>query len=173
MSSGAWKNVIRWSSKWSLSSHKNVKWYHENWIVDRQTNQPNKYSFPLGGINLFLIFFFFLFLNRLMMSLSKISLYTLCLVFLCVTSVDLVSRRVRQQRRQQLLLMHLHLLANPGDSLLLQHTLDRLLRWLCPSLRIFHVSERASPFRTYPRLCPVAGKDPGFSVCSPAFQHSM
>uniref|UniRef100_A0A3Q0RKJ2 Family with sequence similarity 124B n=1 Tax=Amphilophus citrinellus TaxID=61819 RepID=A0A3Q0RKJ2_AMPCI len=47
--------------------------------------------------------------------------------------------------------MHLHLLANPGDSLLLQHTLDRLLRWLCPSLRIFHVSERASPFRTYPR----------------------
>ncbi|XP_031587488.1 protein FAM124B isoform X1 [Oreochromis aureus] len=73
------------------------------------------------------------------------------------SGIDLVSRRVRQQRQQQLLLMHLHLLANPGDSLLLQHTLDRLLRWLCPSLRIFHVSERASPFRTYPRLCPVAG----------------
>uniref|UniRef100_A0A3B4G2F7 Family with sequence similarity 124B n=1 Tax=Pundamilia nyererei TaxID=303518 RepID=A0A3B4G2F7_9CICH len=60
---------------------------------------------------------------------------------------------LQQQRQQQLLLMHLHLLANPGDSLLLQHTLDRLLRWLCPSLRIFHVSERASPFRTYSRLC--------------------
>uniref|UniRef100_A0A3B4A6I6 FAM124 domain-containing protein n=1 Tax=Periophthalmus magnuspinnatus TaxID=409849 RepID=A0A3B4A6I6_9GOBI len=27
------------------------------------------------------------------------------------------------------------------------------LRWLCPSLRIFHVSERASPYRTYTRLC--------------------
>uniref|UniRef100_A0A3Q3Q3S4 FAM124 domain-containing protein n=1 Tax=Monopterus albus TaxID=43700 RepID=A0A3Q3Q3S4_MONAL len=43
---------------------------------------------------------------------------------------------------------------HPGDSLLLQHTLDRLLRWLCPSLRIFHVSERASPFS----LCPMPGK---------------
>ncbi|KAM3615998.1 uncharacterized protein V6R79_010691 [Siganus canaliculatus] len=60
-------------------------------------------------------------------------------------------------RQQQLLLINLHLLANPGDSLLLQHTLDRLLRWLCPSLRIFHVSERASPFRSYTRLCPTAG----------------
>uniref|UniRef100_A0A8D3E4B8 Family with sequence similarity 124B n=1 Tax=Scophthalmus maximus TaxID=52904 RepID=A0A8D3E4B8_SCOMX len=66
---------------------------------------------------------------------------------------------------QQPLLMNLHLLANPGDSLLLQHTLDRLLRWLCPSLRIFHVSERAAPFRSYTRLCPVAGKDhSGLSV---------
>uniref|UniRef100_G3NXZ7 Family with sequence similarity 124B n=1 Tax=Gasterosteus aculeatus TaxID=69293 RepID=G3NXZ7_GASAC len=55
------------------------------------------------------------------------------------------------------LLLNLHLLANPGDSLLLQHTLDRLLRWLCPTLRIFHVSERASPFRSYTRLCSVAG----------------
>lgn len=73
----------------------------------------------------------------------------------CVTPVDLVTRRVRQQ--QQLLHLNLHLLANPGDSLLLQHTLDRLLRWLCPSLRIFHVSERASPYRSYTRLSPVAG----------------
>lgn len=70
-----------------------------------------------------------------------------------------MTSRVRQQRHPQLLLMNLHLLANPGDSLLLQHTLDRLLRWLCPSLRIFHVSERAAPFRSYTRLCPVAGKD--------------
>ncbi|KAI4815243.1 hypothetical protein KUCAC02_005396 [Chaenocephalus aceratus] len=38
-----------------------------------------------------------------------------------------------------------------------RHSLDRLLRWLCPSLRIFHVSERASPFRSYTHLCPVAG----------------
>uniref|UniRef100_A0A8C6U494 Family with sequence similarity 124B n=1 Tax=Neogobius melanostomus TaxID=47308 RepID=A0A8C6U494_9GOBI len=63
----------------------------------------------------------------------------------------------RQRRLQNALLLHLHLLANPGDSLLLQQTLDQLLRWLCPSLRIFHVSERASPYRSYTRLCPVAG----------------
>ncbi|XP_034460367.1 LOW QUALITY PROTEIN: protein FAM124B [Hippoglossus hippoglossus] len=73
------------------------------------------------------------------------------------SAIELTTRRVRPQRQQQLLLMNLHLLANPGDSLLLQHTLDRLLRWLCPSLRIFHVSERAAPFRSYTRLCPVAG----------------
>nr|XP_046244701.1 protein FAM124B isoform X2 [Scatophagus argus] len=72
------------------------------------------------------------------------------------SGIELMTSRVRQQR-QQLLLMNLHLLANPGDSLLLQHTLDRLIRWLCPSLRIFHVSERASPLRSYTRLCPVAG----------------
>ncbi|MEQ2281452.1 hypothetical protein AMECASPLE_030472 [Ameca splendens] len=68
---------------------------------------------------------------------------------------DLLSRRPRQQ--QLLLPINLHLLANPGDSLLLQQTLDRLLRWLCPSLRIFHVSERASPFRAQTRICTVAG----------------
>ncbi|XP_010735712.2 protein FAM124B isoform X1 [Larimichthys crocea] len=75
------------------------------------------------------------------------------------SAIELMTSRARQQQRQQqqLLLMNLHLLSNPGDSLLLQHTLDRLLRWLCPSLRIFHVSERASPFRSYTRLCPVAG----------------
>ncbi|XP_049433416.1 protein FAM124B [Epinephelus fuscoguttatus] len=73
------------------------------------------------------------------------------------SGIELMTSRVRQQRHPQLLLMNLHLLANPGDSLLLQHTLDRLLRWLCPSLRIFHVSERAAPFRSYTRLCPVAG----------------
>ncbi|XP_053177486.1 protein FAM124B [Scomber japonicus] len=72
------------------------------------------------------------------------------------SGIDLMTRRVRQQQ-QQLLHLNLHLLANPGDSLLLQHTLDRLLRWLCPSLRIFHVSERASPYRSYTRLSPVAG----------------
>ncbi|XP_054457906.1 protein FAM124B [Anoplopoma fimbria] len=71
--------------------------------------------------------------------------------------IQFMTSRVRQQRQQQLMLMNLHLLANPGDSLLLQHTLDRLLRWLCPSLRIFHVSERASPFRSYTPLCSVAG----------------
>ncbi|XP_031149131.1 protein FAM124B isoform X1 [Sander lucioperca] len=73
------------------------------------------------------------------------------------SGIERMTSRVRQQRQQQLLLMNLHLLANPGDSLLLQHTLDRLLHWLCPSLHIFHVSERASPFRSYTRLSPVAG----------------
>ncbi|KAM9853501.1 protein FAM124A [Aulostomus maculatus] len=74
------------------------------------------------------------------------------------SGVELINRQLRhQQRQQQLFLVNLHLLANPGDSLLLQHTLDRLLRWLCPSLRIFHVSERASPYRGYTRLYPVAG----------------
>ncbi|XP_041851519.1 protein FAM124B [Melanotaenia boesemani] len=73
------------------------------------------------------------------------------------SAIELMTRQVRQRRQQQLLLMNLHLLANPGDSLLLQQTLDCLLRWLCPSLRIFHVSERASPLRSYTRLCPVAG----------------
>ncbi|XP_073345717.1 protein FAM124A [Pagrus major] len=75
------------------------------------------------------------------------------------SGIEVMSGRARQQRQRQqpLLPMNLHLLANPGDSLLLQHTLDRLLRWLCPSLRIFHVSERASPLRNYTRLSPVAG----------------
>ncbi|XP_036412380.1 protein FAM124B [Colossoma macropomum] len=53
-------------------------------------------------------------------------------------------------------LVTMHLLANPGDSLLLQHTLDRLLKWVCPGLRLFHVSERACPVRDY-TLPPVAG----------------
>ncbi|KAL2096339.1 hypothetical protein ACEWY4_008487 [Coilia grayii] len=53
----------------------------------------------------------------------------------------------------------MHLLANPGDSLLLQYTLDRLLKWVCAGLQLFHVSERASPLRGYarPHLCPSAG----------------
>ncbi|KAG5269602.1 hypothetical protein AALO_G00203890 [Alosa alosa] len=53
----------------------------------------------------------------------------------------------------------MHLLANPGDSLLLQYTLDRLLKWVSPGMRLFHVSERASPLRGYarPHLCPSAG----------------
>ncbi|XP_028857292.1 protein FAM124B-like isoform X2 [Denticeps clupeoides] len=43
-----------------------------------------------------------------------------------------------------------HLLARPGDSLLLQHTLDRLLKWVSPDLRLFHVSERAAPLSAPP-----------------------
>ncbi|XP_076002711.1 uncharacterized protein fam124b [Genypterus blacodes] len=79
------------------------------------------------------------------------------------SGMELKTSRLRQQHHHhhhpQLLMMNLHLLSNPGDSLLLQHTLDRLLRWLCPSLRIFHVSERASPLRELSRshLCAGAG----------------
>lgn len=43
--------------------------------------------------------------------------------------------------------MTVHLLANPGASLLLQHTLDQLLQGAWPGLRIFHVSERACRLR--------------------------
>ncbi|CAL8346184.1 unnamed protein product [Arctogadus glacialis] len=73
---------------------------------------------------------------------------------------ELRARRLKEQQQQQVFLVNLHLLANPGDSLLLQHTADQLLRWLCPSLRIFHVSERASPLREYSRpsrLGPLTG----------------
>ncbi|KAJ8368394.1 hypothetical protein SKAU_G00084220 [Synaphobranchus kaupii] len=55
---------------------------------------------------------------------------------------------------REALLMTVHLLANPGDSLLLQHTLDRLLQWVWPGLRLFHVSERA---------CPLRGHSPSYS----------
>ncbi|KAK6297061.1 hypothetical protein J4Q44_G00332030 [Coregonus suidteri] len=61
------------------------------------------------------------------------------------------SSELLASRAQEPLMMSMHLLANPGDSLLLQHTLDRLLRWVCPSLRLFHVSERACPLRDYAR----------------------
>ncbi|XP_077421163.1 protein FAM124B [Vanacampus margaritifer] len=72
------------------------------------------------------------------------------------SAAELMSRRGRKHHHQRLLVLNLHLLANPGDSLLLQHSLDRLLRWLCPSLHVFHVSERASPHRGCARPCPLA-----------------
>lgn len=56
--------------------------------------------------------------------------------------------------------MNVHLLVDPGASLLLQHSLDRLVGRLCPSLRIFHVSDRASPLRSWPLPQPMAGRDP-------------
>lgn len=120
----------------------------------------------------YLDFFLWLLLKHLCCLVQHLPVFTylkyhctpLEFVCLCVTPVELITSQDRQQR-QQLLLMNLHLLANPGDSLLLQHTLDRLIRWLCPSLRIFHVSERASPFRSYTRLCPVTGGNRAFWSC--------
>lgn len=66
---------------------------------------------------------------------------------------------------QESLPVTMHLLTNPGDSLLLQHTLDRLLKWVRPDLRLFHVSERACPLRDYSKaqLCPVPGY-PSYAV---------
>ncbi|KAK1790466.1 hypothetical protein P4O66_014001 [Electrophorus voltai] len=63
------------------------------------------------------------------------------------SSIDLMSHL-----GQEPLLVTMHLLTNPGDSLLLQHTLDRLLKWVCPGLRLFHVSERACPLREGARV---------------------
>ncbi|XP_077579376.1 protein FAM124B [Stigmatopora nigra] len=71
------------------------------------------------------------------------------------TTAEVMSQRAREQQ-WRLSVVNLHLLANPGDSLLLQHSLDRLLRRLCPSLHIFHVSERASPLKGNARLCPLS-----------------
>lgn len=60
---------------------------------------------------------------------------------------------------QEALPVTMHLLTNPGDSLMLQHTLDRLIKWVCPGLRLFHVSERACPLRDRVRAnpCTAAG----------------
>ncbi|XP_039510805.1 protein FAM124B isoform X2 [Pimephales promelas] len=71
------------------------------------------------------------------------------------SSTELVSGPGQEER----LLVTLHLLTNPGDSLLLQLTLDRLLRWVRPGLRLFRVSERACPLQEDARtdLCPVDG----------------
>ncbi|TRY57983.1 hypothetical protein DNTS_027337 [Danionella cerebrum] len=49
---------------------------------------------------------------------------------------------------KDLLTVTIHLLANPGASLLLQNTLSLLLECVRPSLRLFHVSERARPVHT-------------------------
>ncbi|XDV31778.1 hypothetical protein PO909_002737 [Leuciscus waleckii] len=77
------------------------------------------------------------------------------------SSTDLVSSPGQEER----LLVTLHLLTNPGDSLLLQLTLDRLLRWVRPGLRLFRVSERACPLQDDARtdLCPV-GSFPSLAV---------
>lgn len=68
-----------------------------------------------------------------------------------------LSVALQQHRPLQLLRMNMHLLADPGTSLLLQHSLDRLVDRLCPSLHIFHVSERVS-LRTWPFPQPMTGR---------------
>ncbi|KFV65128.1 Protein FAM124B, partial [Dryobates pubescens] len=61
-------------------------------------------------------------------------------------------------------LMTVHLLANSGHSLLLQQTLDRLLGWICPDIRLFLVSERVTPLRYYERYHKRNSGFPGLSV---------
>ncbi|XP_066565423.1 protein FAM124B isoform X3 [Amia ocellicauda] len=52
---------------------------------------------------------------------------------------------------RDVLLMTMHLLSNPGESFLLQQTLDSLLKWVSPGLHLFHVSERAAPVKDLER----------------------
>ncbi|XP_052660467.1 protein FAM124B [Harpia harpyja] len=61
-------------------------------------------------------------------------------------------------------LMTVHLLANSGHSLLLQQTLDRLLEWICPDIRLITVSERVTPLKYYERYRKRSYGFPGISV---------
>ncbi|KFM12551.1 Protein FAM124B, partial [Aptenodytes forsteri] len=61
-------------------------------------------------------------------------------------------------------LMTLHLLANSERSSLLQQTLDRLLEWICPDVRLFLVSERVTPLNYYERYRKRSCGFPGISV---------
>ncbi|XP_039612066.1 protein FAM124B isoform X2 [Polypterus senegalus] len=49
--------------------------------------------------------------------------------------------------QQDVLLMTVHLLANPGESFLLQQTLNHLLKCVSPDIHLFKVSERAVPVK--------------------------
>ncbi|XP_013799867.2 protein FAM124B [Apteryx mantelli] len=66
--------------------------------------------------------------------------------------------------RADSLLMTVHLLANSGHSSLLQQTLDRLLEWICPDIRLFLVSERVTPLRYYESYRKRSYGFPGMSV---------
>lgn len=61
-------------------------------------------------------------------------------------------------------LMTVHLLANAGHSSFLQQTLDRLLEWICPNVRLFFVSERIAPQKYYERYRKRSCGFPGISV---------
>nr|XP_015216420.1 PREDICTED: protein FAM124B isoform X1 [Lepisosteus oculatus]XP_015216421.1 PREDICTED: protein FAM124B isoform X1 [Lepisosteus oculatus] len=70
----------------------------------------------------------------------------------------------RVSQNQDVLLMTMHLLANPGESFLLQQTLDQLFKWVSPELRLFHVSERACPVKDSGRPRAKASVYPSLSV---------
>ncbi|XP_012604935.2 protein FAM124B [Microcebus murinus] len=62
------------------------------------------------------------------------------------------------------LAMTVHLLANSGHGSLLQQTLDQLLACICPEVRLFLVSERVSPVKSYEKAHPRRSRFPGMSV---------
>uniref|UniRef100_A0A8C8Z6A6 Family with sequence similarity 124 member B n=1 Tax=Prolemur simus TaxID=1328070 RepID=A0A8C8Z6A6_PROSS len=62
------------------------------------------------------------------------------------------------------LAMTVHLLANSGHGSLLQRTLDQLLACICPEVRLFLVSERVSPVKSYEKAHPRRSRFPGMSV---------
>ncbi|KAM9663639.1 protein FAM124B [Trichechus inunguis] len=66
--------------------------------------------------------------------------------------------------RQEPPAMTVHLLANSGHGSLLQQTLDQLLDGICPEVRLFLVSERVSPVKSYEKYHPKRSRFPGMSV---------
>ncbi|XP_038605754.1 protein FAM124B [Tachyglossus aculeatus] len=68
------------------------------------------------------------------------------------------------EERQDALVLTVHLLANAGHSLPLQRTLDHLLEWIFPDIRLFLVSERAAPVTSRERQRPKRLGFPGTSV---------
>ncbi|CAN8190763.1 unnamed protein product [Coccothraustes coccothraustes] len=61
-------------------------------------------------------------------------------------------------------LLTVHLLTHLGRSFPLQQTLDRLLEWLCLDIRLFLVSERIPPPRSYERHRRRSCGFPGISI---------
>nr|XP_003925521.1 protein FAM124B [Saimiri boliviensis boliviensis] len=62
------------------------------------------------------------------------------------------------------LALTVHLLANSGHGSLLQRTLDQLLDCICPEVRLFQVSERASPVKYCEKSHSKRSRFPGMSV---------
>ncbi|XP_053453564.1 protein FAM124B [Nycticebus coucang] len=62
------------------------------------------------------------------------------------------------------LAMTVHLLANSGHGSLLQRTVDQLLDCICPEVRLFLVSERVRPVKSYDKAQPRRSRCPGVSV---------
>ncbi|XP_020831145.1 protein FAM124B [Phascolarctos cinereus] len=67
-------------------------------------------------------------------------------------------------KRQDPLVMTVHLLANSGCALPLQQTLDRLLQWICPEVHLFLVSERVTPVKYHEKNHSTRSGFPGISV---------
>ncbi|XP_016053207.1 PREDICTED: protein FAM124B [Miniopterus natalensis] len=67
-------------------------------------------------------------------------------------------------KTQEPLAMTVHLLASSGHGAPLQQALDQLLGCVCPEVRLFMVSERVSPVKSYDRCHPRRSRFPGMSV---------